>query len=56
MALLIQQVTDSGRRQALPVVLGTVTGLYVHATLALAGLSALVASVLITLGIRSAVT
>ncbi|MET9693728.1 LysE family translocator [Streptomyces sp. NPDC006514] len=42
LALLIQHVTDSGRRQALPVVLGTVTGLYVHATLAMAGLSALV--------------
>ncbi|MFJ6482349.1 MULTISPECIES: LysE family translocator [unclassified Streptomyces] len=42
LALLIQHVTDSGRRQALPVVLGTVTGLYVHAALAMAGLSALV--------------
>ncbi|MBT1100237.1 LysE family translocator [Streptomyces anulatus] len=42
LALLIQHVTDSGRRQALPVILGTVTGLYMHATLAIAGLSALV--------------
>ncbi|THA69999.1 LysE family translocator [Streptomyces sp. A0958] len=42
LALLIQHVTDSGRGQALPVILGTVTGLYIHATLAVAGLSALV--------------
>jgi threonine/homoserine/homoserine lactone efflux protein len=42
LALLIQHVTGSGRRQALPVILGTVTGLYIHATLAIAGLSALV--------------
>ncbi|MFE9782174.1 LysE family translocator [Streptomyces sp. NPDC005775] len=42
LALLIQHVTESGRRQALPVILGTVTGLYIHATLAIAGLSALV--------------
>ncbi|MGW0857281.1 LysE family translocator, partial [Streptomyces sp. NPDC002690] len=42
LALLVQHVTDTGRRQALPVILGTVTGLYVHAALALAGLSALV--------------
>ncbi|WP_175407348.1 LysE family translocator [Streptomyces sp. TRM64462] len=42
LALLVQHVTDSGRRQALPVILGTATGLYVHATLAVAGLSALV--------------
>lgn len=42
LALLVQHVTDSGRRQALPVVLGTVTGLYIHAALAMAGLSALV--------------
>ncbi|MFE3382226.1 LysE family translocator [Streptomyces anulatus] len=42
LALLIQHVTDSGRRQALPIILGTVTGLYLHATLAVAGLSALV--------------
>jgi len=42
LALLIQHVTGSGRRQALTVILGTVTGLYIHATLAIAGLSALV--------------
>ncbi|MYQ78323.1 MULTISPECIES: LysE family translocator [unclassified Streptomyces] len=42
LALLVQYVTDGGRRRALPVVLGTVTGLYVHAALAAAGLSALV--------------
>ncbi|MEV2217643.1 LysE family translocator [Streptomyces sp. NPDC050997] len=42
LALLVQYVTDHGRRQALPVILGTVTGLYIHATFALAGLSALV--------------
>ncbi|MFJ7628207.1 LysE family translocator [Streptomyces sp. NPDC097595] len=42
LALLIQYVTEGGRRRALPVVLGTVTGLYVHAALAAAGLSALV--------------
>ncbi|MFH8760365.1 LysE family translocator [Streptomyces atroolivaceus] len=42
LALLIRHVIDSGRRQALPVILGTVTGLYIHATLAIAGLSALV--------------
>lgn len=42
LALLVQHVTDNGRRQALPVILGTATGLYIHAALALAGLSALV--------------
>ncbi|MEV0378719.1 LysE family translocator [Nonomuraea sp. NPDC050643] len=42
LTLLVGQVTTGGRRQALPVILGTTTGLYVHATLALAGLSALV--------------
>ena len=42
LALLIRHVVDSGRRQALPVVLGTVAGLYIHAALAIAGLSALV--------------
>jgi threonine/homoserine/homoserine lactone efflux protein len=42
LALLIQYVTAGGHRQALPVILGTVTGLYAHATLAIAGLSALV--------------
>ncbi|MFC4122928.1 LysE family translocator [Nonomuraea zeae] len=42
MTLLIQHVTTGGRRQALPVALGTITGLYVHAALAVAGLSALI--------------
>jgi len=42
LTLLIQTVTTRGRRHAAPVVLGTVTGLYVHATLAIAGLSELV--------------
>ncbi|NBE95808.1 LysE family translocator [Nonomuraea sp. KC401] len=42
LTLLIRHVTAGGRRQALPVVLGTVAGLYAHATLAAAGLSALV--------------
>ncbi|WP_433573604.1 LysE family translocator [Streptomyces sp. CA-251247] len=42
LALLVRHVTDSGRRQALPVILGTITGLYIHAALAIAGLSALV--------------
>jgi threonine/homoserine/homoserine lactone efflux protein len=42
LTLLIQHVTTGGRGQALPVVLGTVSGLYAHATLAIAGLSALV--------------
>ncbi|MCX5399944.1 LysE family translocator [Streptomyces sp. NBC_00102] len=42
LALLVRHVTDNGRRQALPVILGTVTGLYVHAAFAVAGLSALV--------------
>lgn len=42
LALLVRHVTDHGRRRALPVTLGTVTGLYIHATLAMAGLSALV--------------
>ncbi|HEY0496542.1 MAG TPA: LysE family translocator [Kutzneria sp.] len=37
-ALLIQ----AGRRRALPVIAGTITGLYVHATLAVLGLSAIV--------------
>ncbi|MET9047473.1 hypothetical protein ABZX34_32295 [Streptomyces sp. NPDC004362] len=30
LALLVQHVIDSGRRQALPVILDTVTGLYIH--------------------------
>ena len=42
LTLLIQHVTTDGRRRALPVILGTVSGLYAHATLAVAGLSALV--------------
>jgi len=42
LTLLVQRVTIGGRRQYVPVVLGTVTGLYVHATLAAFGLSALV--------------
>ncbi|MCF1596334.1 LysE family translocator [Streptomyces muensis] len=42
LTLLAQHVSVDGRRQALPVVLGTATGLYVHAALAAAGLSALV--------------
>ncbi|MFI2415763.1 LysE family translocator [Streptomyces sp. NPDC018947] len=42
LALLVRRVTEGGRGQALPVILGTVTGLYVHAALAVAGLSALV--------------
>ncbi|AQZ63313.1 Putative threonine efflux protein [[Actinomadura] parvosata subsp. kistnae] len=42
LTLLIQHVTTGGRRQALPVLLGTVSGLYAHAALAIAGLSALV--------------
>ncbi|MFI9384894.1 LysE family translocator [Kutzneria sp. NPDC052558] len=37
-ALLIQ----GGRRRALPVIAGTISGLYVHATLAVLGLSAIV--------------
>ncbi|MCK1814288.1 LysE family translocator [Streptomyces sp. XM4011] len=42
LTLLIRHVTEDGRRRAVPVVLGTVTGLYTHAALAVAGLSALV--------------
>lgn len=42
LTLLIQNVTAHGRRQAAPVILGTVSGLYVHACLAIAGLSELV--------------
>jgi threonine/homoserine/homoserine lactone efflux protein len=40
--LLVREVTASGRRRAVPVIAGTVSGLYVHATLAIAGLSELV--------------
>ena len=42
LALLVQHVSDNGRRQALPVILGTATGLYIHGIFAIAGLSALV--------------
>ncbi|WP_283135956.1 LysE family translocator [Rhizohabitans arisaemae] len=40
--LLVQHVGRGGRRQAVPVILGTATGLYAHAALAVAGLSAVV--------------
>jgi threonine/homoserine/homoserine lactone efflux protein len=40
--LLVRHAAMTGSRAGLPVVLGTVTGLYVHAALAAAGLSALV--------------
>lgn len=40
--LLTQRVSIGGRGKGLPVALGTMTGLYVHATLAGAGLSAVV--------------
>ncbi|MFJ5549428.1 LysE family translocator [Streptomyces sp. NPDC093225] len=43
-ALLVRHVSEGGRRRAVPLALGTVTGLYVHAGLAVAGLSALVTS------------
>jgi threonine/homoserine/homoserine lactone efflux protein len=42
LTLLVRKVGESGPRQAAPVVLGTATGLMVHATLAVAGLSELV--------------
>ena len=42
LALLMRQVAEGGRRRALPVVLGTATGLYAHAAPAAADLSALV--------------
>ena len=42
LTLLTRHVTSEGRRAAIPVILGTISGLYVHATLAAAGLSALV--------------
>jgi threonine/homoserine/homoserine lactone efflux protein len=42
LTLLIQNVTAHGRRHAAPVILGTVSGLYIHASLAIAGLSELV--------------
>jgi threonine/homoserine/homoserine lactone efflux protein len=40
--LLVQRVSSAGRRQGLLVAAGTATGLYVHAALAVFGLSALV--------------
>jgi threonine/homoserine/homoserine lactone efflux protein len=40
--LLVREVSAAGRGRAVPVIAGTVTGLYVHATLAIAGLSELV--------------
>jgi threonine/homoserine/homoserine lactone efflux protein len=42
LTLLVREVAAAGRGRAVPVILGTVTGLYVHATLAIAGLSELV--------------
>ncbi|GAA3198684.1 LysE family translocator [Dactylosporangium siamense] len=42
LTLLTHRVARDGARRAVPVILGTVTGLYLHATLAAAGLSALV--------------
>ena len=43
LALLTRHVTEAGRRRALPVILGMAGGLYAHAAMAMAGLSALVA-------------
>jgi threonine/homoserine/homoserine lactone efflux protein len=42
LALLVRHVSAGGRRRAAGVILGTVSGLSVHATLAVAGLSAIV--------------
>ncbi|NES13611.1 MULTISPECIES: LysE family translocator [Micromonospora] len=42
LTLVVSRVAAGGRRQGWWVILGTVTGLYVHATLAAAGLAALV--------------
>lgn len=42
LALLTRHVATSGRGAALPVILGTATGIHVHALLAVAGLSAVV--------------
>jgi threonine/homoserine/homoserine lactone efflux protein len=42
LTLLVREVSAAGRGRAVPVILGTVTGLYLHATLAIAGLSELV--------------
>ncbi|SCF07585.1 Threonine/homoserine/homoserine lactone efflux protein [Micromonospora coriariae] len=41
MTLVVSRVATGGRRQGWWVILGTVTGIYVHATLAAAGLAAL---------------
>lgn len=42
LTLLVREVAVHGRRRAAPVILGTVGGLYTHATFAAVGLSALV--------------
>ncbi|GAA3878969.1 LysE family translocator [Streptomyces sedi] len=42
LALLTRHVAEAGRGRALPVILGTASGVYVHAAMAMAGLSALV--------------
>lgn len=42
LTLLVQRVASDGRRAWLPIAAGTVTGLFVHASLAALGLSALV--------------
>lgn len=42
LALLTQRIAQHGTRQVVPVIVGTTTGLFVHAALAAAGLSALV--------------
>ncbi len=42
LALLTRHVTPHGPRRAIPVIAGTVTGIYTHALLAVLGLSALV--------------
>jgi threonine/homoserine/homoserine lactone efflux protein len=42
LALLTQHVTAHGLRRAIPVIAGTVTGIYTHALLAVLGLSAVV--------------
>ncbi|MBA0050944.1 LysE family translocator [Streptomyces sp. AJS327] len=42
LALLLRHTAGAGRRRAVPVILGTATGIHAHALLALAGLSALV--------------
>lgn len=42
LTLLAQRVATGGLRKGLPVILGTATGLYLHASLAILGLSALI--------------